>query len=59
LDFIAIDDRLHLKSADGRFAYIALNDLSRGILTLVDKSSQLEMCFESVERLIAGGWVVD
>jgi hypothetical protein len=56
---ITFDGKLALKHADGRFGQVSLTDLMRGVLRVVDRTSEEAFIYDTVDALIAAGWAVD
>ena len=57
--FASLDGQVHLKHAASARGVIAVDDLVRGVLRVVDRRTRAETTFASVEELIAAGWVID
>jgi hypothetical protein len=53
------DGKLHFKNCHKGYAYMSVQDLLSGKLSLTDKESGEAIEFASTEELLAAGWAVD
>lgn len=51
--------RLHLKHVTSGFGTISDEDLHRGVLKVVERSTGIEATFADADELIAVGWAID
>ncbi len=56
---IAPDGKLHFKNSDGRYAFMTVQDMLSGELSLADKKTGQVSEFVDVGELLNSGWVID
>lgn len=59
LTFVPDGDIVCLKHADGRFGMIAVDDVLRQNLKLIDRKTKQETTFANADELIRAGWALD
>lgn len=59
LAVIEITGRLCVKSRNGRFGTMDGYELDSGILRVIDRETQASTRFDTLEDLLAAGWVID
>lgn len=55
---LELTGRLYLKNCDGRFGAMDDYQLDAGILRVIDRDAPVSTRFETLEDLLAAGWVV-
>ena len=53
------DGKLHFKNHDNRYAFMTIQDLLCGKLSLTDKENGQVSEFTNVEKMLDAGWAID
>ena len=57
--FVPYDDAVHFKNHDSRYGFISVSNILADKLLLIDKETNKETLYASVDELLEAGWVID